>query len=370
MKEPLKIPFYAKTALIFISLFAFVYTLSIAQNIIVPIVYATLLAILVNPLVNFLCRKGINRFVSIMLTVLMALCLVLTLFYAVYTQASHFSDSFSQMNEKFIESSNEFMNWISKKTNIHTSILKTWVNEMQKTVFNNLALKENFTRFSNVMVTVFLIPVYMVMVLYYKPLLLDFIRKVFRLKDHNAVEEVLSNAKKIIQNYLVGLFIEMLIVAMLNSIGLYIIGMEYILLLALLGAFLNLIPYLGSIIATAIFMLVALLTKTPIYMLYVFILYTVINFIDNNFLIPKVVAARVKINALFSIMVVIIGGAIWGIAGMFIAIPITAIVKVIFDHIDSLKPFGYLLGENVPESQKNPLNFIKKIFERPKPTTL
>ncbi len=167
----------------------------------------------------------------------------------------------------------------------------------------------------------------MVMVLYYKPLLLDFIRKVFRLKDHNAVEEVLSNAKKII-------------------------------------------PYLGSIIATAIFMLVALLTKTPIYMLYVFILYTVINFIDNNFLIPKVVAARVKINALFSIIVVIIGGAIWGIAGMFIAIPITAIVKVIFDHIDSLKPFGYLLGENVPESQKNPLNFIKKIFKRPKPTAM
>lgn len=122
-------------------------------------------------------------------------------------------------------------------------------------------------------------------------------------------------------------------------------GMEYAFLLAVLGAFLNLIPYLGSIIAATVFMMIALLTKEPVYVLYVFSMFLIVQFIDNNFLLPKVVASRVKINALVSIIVVIMGGTLWGIPGMFLAIPITAIIKVIFDHVDSLKAWGYVLGD-------------------------
>lgn len=86
-------------------------------------------------------------------------------------------------------------------------------------------------------------------------------------------------------------------------------------------------------------------------MLYVLTMFLIVQFIDNNFLLPKVVASRVKINALVSIVVVIIGGTIWGIPGMFLAIPMTAILKVIFDHVDSLKSWGYLLGDSPPESR-------------------
>ncbi len=364
MTKTPKIPFYAKTALIFISLFAFVYTMDIAQSIIIPIVYAIILAILLNPIVNFLCRKGLNRLIAIFLTVIIAFFLVAIIFYIVFSQASNLSNSFPQMKAKFILSSADFVNWISGKTHIHESKINEWINETQSEQLNNLAVKENISIFGHLVMTTVLLPVYLVMVLYYKPLLLDFIRRLFRLQDHIAVEEVLANTKKIIQSYLVGLFIEMIIVAILNSIGLLIIGIDYAILFGLLGAFLNIIPYLGAIIAASIFMIVALLTKTPIYMLYVLIMYGFIQFIDNNFLIPKVVAARVKINALVSIIVVIIGGTVWGIPGMFLAIPITAIIKVIFDHIDSLKPWGFLLGDSMYQSQKNPFDSIKKLITK------
>jgi predicted PurR-regulated permease PerM len=142
----------------------------------------------------------------------------------------------------------------------------------------------------------------------------------------------------------------MFIVAILNSIGLMCMQIEYALLLALLGAFLNLIPYLGSIIAATVFMMIALLTKEPVYVLYVFTMFLIVQFIDNNFLLPKVVASRVKINALVSIVVVIIGGTLWGIPGMFLAIPMTAILKVVFDHVDSLKAWGYVLGDSDSET--------------------
>jgi len=156
----------------------------------------------------------------------------------------------------------------------------------------------------------------------------------------------------------VGLLIEGLIVATLNSISLLIIGIDYAILLGLIGAILNVIPYIGGIIAVALPMIIALVTKSPTYALLVMAAYILIQFIDNHYLIPKIVASKVQINALVSVIVVLLGGALWGVPGMFLSIPLTAIIKVIFDHIEPLKPWGFLLGNNVPEAQK--LSIIKR----------
>jgi len=97
-------------------------------------------------------------------------------------------------------------------------------------------------------------------------------------------------------------------------------------------------------------MMVALVTKDSAWFaLYVLGVHTVVQIIDNDYIVPKIVASRVKINALFSILVVLIGNALWGIAGMFLSLPLLAIVKVIFDHIESTKPWGYLLGDSMPQ---------------------
>jgi predicted PurR-regulated permease PerM len=122
-----------------------------------------------------------------------------------------------------------------------------------------------------------------------------------------------------------------------------------ILAFAVIGALLNVIPYLGGIIGVAIPMMIALITKpSPWYPLYVLAIYYFIQLIDNNFIVPMIVASRVKINALVSIITVPAFGALWGIPGMFLSIPLTAIVKLIFDHIDPLKPWGFLLGDDIP----------------------
>jgi predicted PurR-regulated permease PerM len=350
MKDSMRIPFYMRLAFVSINLVVIVYTLNIGQDIIIPIVFATLLAILLNPVVNFLTRKKVNRLIAIVTTVTVAFFLVGTILYTSIVQASHLSQSFPVMKEKFDVSSNQFVLWLSEQTNVQTSMIHNWLNEMQTELLKDLAVKESIGRLGHALLSIFILPVYMVLILFYKSRLLDFIRRLFRSQDHAAVEEVLASIKTIIQGYLVGLFIEMFIVAILNSIGLMCMQIEYALLLALLGAFLNLIPYLGSIIAATVFMIIALLTKEPVYVLYVFAMFLIVQFIDNNFLLPKVVASRVKINALVSIVVVIIGGTLWGIPGMFLAIPMTAILKVVFDHVDSLKAWGYVLGDSDSET--------------------
>jgi predicted PurR-regulated permease PerM len=187
------------------------------------------------------------------------------------------------------------------------------------------------------------------MIIYYKPLLLEFIARLFPKNVHVTVVEVLTETKSLIQSYLFGLLVEAALVAILNSAALMILGIQYAILLGVIGALLNIIPYIGGVVAVALPMLLALATKQPVDALYVLIAYLIVQFIDNNFFVPKIVASKVKINALVSIIVVLAGNALWGVPGMFLSLPLTAIVKVIFDRIGPLQPFGFLLGDNQPD---------------------
>ena len=188
------------------------------------------------------------------------------------------------------------------------------------------------------------------MILFYQPLLLDFIHKLFRTENQSQVTVIVTQTKTVVQRYLVGLLIEAVIIATLNSVGLLILGIDYAILIGILGALLNVIPYIGGLVAVAMPMMIALVTKSsPIFALYVMAVYYFIQLIDNNYIVPKIVASKVRVNALVSIIVVLAGGALWGVPGMFLSIPLTAIIKVICDNIESLKPFGFLLGDTMPD---------------------
>ncbi len=347
MNKNVTIPFYAKIALISISCFAFVFILHYGQNIISPIVYALILAILLNPLVNLFLKK-MSRILAITCAVLIATVFIFSIVYIIVSQLSFFSDTLPKLQVKFNEMSGQFIQWISLEFNLKVSDVNSWIIGTQKDIIRNLAIGESISRLGQSLVTVLIMPVYLIMILYYKPLFLEFLRKLFKAEYHKTVAEVLHNSKVIVQSYLVGLLVEMIIIAVLNSIGLIVLDIDYAILLGILGAILNVIPYLGGIIGVVVFMGVALVTKTPVYMLYVMAMYSIIQLIDNNYIIPKIVASRVQINAFVSVIVVLIGGALWGLSGMFLSIPITAIIKVIFDHIDALKPWGFLLGNRLP----------------------
>jgi AI-2 transport protein TqsA len=343
-----KMPFYARTALIFISVFCFVYALSIGKQIIVPVLYATIIAILLNPVVNFLTSKKMNRTFAIAMTVLCTVLVIAGMIYALSTQLSLLSEMYPQLKVKFVRLNKEVVQWLAGTFNIKRSSINTWSVETQADAINDFSIMGNLAAAGEMIAIFAITPVYLFLILYYKPLLIEFLQKVFTSKNHFAVAEVLSNTKSIIQRYVIGLFIEMIIIAVLNSASLAILGIEYAIILGITGAVLNVIPYIGGVIAIALPMIIAFVTKDSLtYPLLVLLLYAVIQFIDNHYIIPRIVASRIQINALASIVVVLIGGMLWGIPGMFLSIPLAAIVKVIFDHIEPLKPWGFLLGNVV-----------------------
>lgn len=349
-----KIPFYAKVALIFIGLFAFIYTMSIGQHIIVPLIFSAIFAILLNPVVNFLLAKGINKIVAISIVVSLAVIVIVFLLYLISSQMKMFAETYPQLKQKFEISSKELTQWISEKFNIKQANITTWVKENKTDAIDNFAYTEKITEAGRILFVGMLIPVYVFLILFYKGFLLEFVKKLFRKEHQVSVTEVLTGTKTIIQSYVVGLFFELVIMSVLNSVGLLLLGIQYAIILGVIGALLNIIPYLGGIIAIALPMIIAYVTKDSITVpLLVLAVYLFIQFIDNNYIVPIIVAKRVKINALISVLVVIIGGSLWGIPGMFLSIPLTAIIKVIFDHIESLKPWGFLLGDIVPVTPKS-----------------
>ena len=355
----IKIPFYAKSALIFVSVFAFVFIMYIGQDIIVPIVYALVFAILLNPFVNYLINKRLGKIASITIIVVISIIVVSLVLYLLFSSISMFSESYPQFKLKLDATIDQLVKWASHEFGYGKSKINSWLRDAKSDTISNYANGETLSQLGQISVTLVLIPVYLFMILYYKSLLLEFIRKLFHKAHHFTVVEVLSNSKIIIQSYLTGLFFEMIIMAVLNSVGLLLLGIEYAIILGIIAAVLNIIPYIGGIIATLLPMFIAFVTKDSLwYPVLVFVVTIIIQFIDNNYIVPKIVASRVQINALVSIIGVLIGGALWGFSGMFLSIPLIAILKVIFDHIEPLKPWGFLFGNIVPTASK--FSFIKR----------
>lgn len=366
-----KLPVYSKLAQILLGITAFFYILYIGQGIIIPLVFATILAILLNPVVNYLIRKKINRVAAILLALFAAIILLAGLTYFIGSQASLFTETFPQLKEKIISLFQDLIVWVSQTFNVSMEKSGAWITRLKTEGMSSgtTAIGQTLLTLTGILVVLLLLPVYIFMILFYKPQLLEFIARLFQREKHSVVAEVLVETRTLIQSYLVGLLLEAAIVATLNSIGLLILGVQYAILIAIIGALLNVIPYIGGLIAIAIPMIIALATQTPATALWVMISYLIVQFIDNNFIVPRIVASKVKINGLVSIIVVLTGGALWGLAGMFLAIPLTAIIKVIFDRIDPLKPFGFLLGDTQPEIGKVSFNFNIPVKRKKQPRT-
>jgi len=362
MNSTNKIPFSIKAPLILLGIYAFVSMLFIAQSIIIPFIYAVLISIVLGPLVNFLVGKGINRILAISITLLLTIFILVSLGLFVGSQATMFREALPKLIQKLYVLYDNLVKTLTNNYNINNDELTQYIEKVKAELSGNgsAIMGRTVNTVGNVVMVIFLLPVYIFMLLYYQRHLISFIHRAFGTDNDEKVSEILSETKTIVKSYLMGMLLEAVIVATLYSIGLLLLGIPYAILLGVMGAFLNLIPYLGSIIAGGLSMVISLVTKEhPSYSLLVLGLYILIQFIDNNYIIPKIVGSKVRINALISMLAIIGVASLWGIAGMFLAIPLTAILKLIFDKIKELKAWGFLIGDPDPIVPKKRLRILK-----------
>jgi len=344
-------PFYLKATVILFGLVLFVYSLAMLSGILIPFSFAMIMAILLNPLVNAFQRKGVGKIFAIIFSMLLALLVFGGIMYFISSQVIGFSENFPVLKEKFYELSKQLQAWVQSNFGISIAKQVALINEALNS--SKGLLGQTVGTALTTLMLVFILPVYIFLLLFYKTLLLNFLYETFAEKNSIQVADILEQTKTAIQSYMIGLLIEALIVAAMNSTALLILGVKYAILLGIIGALLNMLPYIGGIIAIALPILMATVTRTGYTtQLGIIMAYIIIQFIDNNFLIPKIVSSKVQINALVSILIVLLGGALWGVAGMFLSIPFVAILKIICDRVEGMKPLGKLLGDEIPTKHK------------------
>lgn len=355
MKSPvLKFPRYAKITFILLSLSIIMLALYFGHYILIPLLLSLLFAILLRPLVVFFNKKfRFPHVIAVLVSVTIFIIFIAAIIFFISWQVSDITDDWKKIKYNLSIHFEHIQHWVKQRYHVSYNNQQSYIHQVTAETLNGDSelMGNTLNSFTDILLNLILIPVYTFLILLYRNLFIKFLSKMVRQNNEHILLDVLTHIKTVVQSYLVGLLIETGIVAVLTTAGLMLLGVEYAVLLGVITAILNLIPYIGILIAAIIAVLATLVNSTDIsVILGVIALNVVVQFIDNNILVPKIVGNKVRINALVSIVGVVIGGAIAGIAGMFLAIPLIAILKVIFDRIDSLAPWGFLMGDDLPKT--------------------
>ncbi len=338
------------------------YGLYLGQQIITPLGFAFLFAILLRPLEKRLVKIGCSDILAIIISIFIAIVCVAALITFLSTQIANFVKDIPAIKHNLQDLWSKFQGWLTVKFHLSEEQQQKFIKKATSDTMDNIEPVGTLNIITTSLATLILIPVYVFLFLYYRTLLLRFWLELFEKKHHENVKEVIQEIRYVMQHYITGLLTETSIVAVLNVVGLLLIGAPFALLLGIISAILNLIPYIGGLVAVVLTALITFTNTGSIEkMVWSIVVFLIVQLIDNNFLVPKVIASRVKLNALISIVGVLIGGALCGLGGMFLSIPLIAICKVIFDRVEGLKPWGKLLGDDIPTTKFKHILKKKKV---------
>lgn len=330
-----------------------VFCLYILKPIVVPLIIALILTVSIFPLVNFLEKKWrANRVISALTAIFTLSIILFGLLAFIVFELTDILEKSDLYILRLTEVYNSILSYLDANFGIRKSELSLKKFNMGATIKDNFTNIIGFlTSSGSIFSDIILIPLYIFFFLIYRKFFKSFIFKAFS-SDGNVlrVKSVLAKLYKVQQNYLYGLFTVMFIVGLLNSLGLLILGIENAFFFGFLAAILLLIPYIGIMIGSLLPALVALATKDSAwYAVGVIAVFMFIQMIEGNYITPKITGSRVSINSFVAILSIILFSMLWGTAGMIVALPVIASLKVVFDSIPELKPYGFIIGEPLEE---------------------
>ena len=332
-------PLFVRITIFLLFTTLFFHGLVMAREFLYPIAIAVLFSGLLYPLVRLLEQYRFPRVAAILTAILAGVLVIGGLVYLLGSQLSVFVDNFESIKSKAGENIHGIQQFMKRNIGIETdSENGTWpLNNI------NSMMGDIFSATTGTLVKIGLQPVYVFFFLYYREKFNRFIYKIVPDRKHETLGNIIRDFSLIAKNYVGGLFVVVLILCVLNSLGLWIIGLKYALLFGILSAIMNFIPYFGTLIGASIPLTYAFLVDSPSRGLYVAVFFLVIQFTENNILTPRITGGYVNINPIITILGIIVGGMVWGIPGMFLSVPALAVLKTICANIESLNPIAYLL---------------------------
>ncbi|GAB2693065.1 AI-2E family transporter [Mucilaginibacter koreensis] len=341
------LPFYAKLALVLLGVIALGFLIIEGKEFLDPLMFGFLFSILLLPLGNFFERKlKMPRSLASFLAILLMVSFIGGIFYLVGSQISNLADDWPQLQQQITDSSNDVQNWIRDTFHVTKHSQNTYVKSATAKVMasGTAVVGTTFGAVSGLALFFVFILIFTFLIMIYRRLLFRFVLAVCTEDYEYIVHDIMENIQRILRQYILGLLIEMVIVSGIACLAFWIIGIKYAALLGIITGIFNIIPYIGIFTALLLSTLITFATGALTKALIVAAVMIGIHAIDANVVLPMVVGSKVRLNALITFLGIVLGEAIWGLSGMFLSIPTIAILKIIFDRIQDLKPWGYLLG--------------------------
>jgi len=350
------IPLYARWASVLFILIALGFLIVVGKQILCPLVFSMMFSLLLLPVGKFLEEKfRFHRSAASMLSVLLMLAVFALVLYLVGSQLADLLNDWPHLKVQLNNSFYELLNWVRANYHVTESKQLNLVHSATSKISDgggSAAISVTLLTASSILLFWVFVIIDTFFLLFYRRLLLQFLIAVFKKENAIAVYEVVERVKFIITKYITGLMLEMTVVSAICCTVFLIGGLKYALLLGLITGLFNIIPYLG--IATALLFSTLITLSTGVAagkVILVVATIIIMHLADSNVLLPVIVGSQVRINALITILGVVLGEMLWGIAGMFLSIPVIAILKIIFDRVESMQPWGLLLGDEVLEEE-------------------
>lgn len=362
--------FIVRLACVLFSLIAIVYISVVGKSVLVPLVIGFLMAMLMVPFSNFQERRlKFPRVLSSLLSAIVFSLIILGVFFIIGTQLVRFQEDVPEFKDKIILLFHEVQSFIYSRFEISQEEQIQYVTENVEGLLKrgSGAVRSVLGFLSSLSTTAMFTFLAIFFFLLYRSHLVKFVIWCFPPKEGERVKYVVSEIQSVIKQYISALMIQVVLVSFLMFIAYSIIGIKHALLFAILCGVLNLIPYVGVFSATVLAAVVTLATGEPIQALWVIVAVIVVNSIDGNIITPKIIGSKVSLNSFVVLFGIVIAESIWGIAGMFLAIPLLAIFKIVFDNVEGMRPYGFVLGEDsvpTPSFEK----YYNRYFKRKRPT--
>ncbi len=324
---------------------ALLYTL---QSVVVPLLFSILLAISLFPITRFIEKYKVNRVTASLLSVIIAIILISSLIWFIVHQVLVIGANGSDLEVRFMHILDTIQQWITMRFGIEEGQITKQITTFTNKAVSNAGViaSATFGSVGSILAGVVIVPLFTFFLLYYRDFFREFFFHAFASTSKELVCQVLDKIYYVVQSYLAGLVTVMGIVAILNTVGLLVLGIPYAWFFGVLASLLMLLPYIGIAIGSVLPALFALATRDSAwYAVGVVGWFQVVQFLEGNFLTPNIVGGKVSINPLMALIGLLLGGMLFGVAGLILAIPITAVLKVVFDAIPSMKAFGFLIGE-------------------------
>jgi putative permease len=345
-----------KMALILINIAVICFIAVWAKTVLMPLVFSGLFSLGLLPLAGVMERKWkFNRVIASALSVLLLLSAGCGVMYAALTQLSGFSEHIPEFKQKLGSVSGELQHWISGSFHIAPDKQKQYVDQglAKVSAAGTAVVGLTLYTLSGLFLFVVLTAFFSFFLLMYRGRLAAFLWLVLSKENNTLIKDILSSAQRMIRGYIAGILLEMAIVSILCTLAFSLLGVPYALLLGLMTGMFNIIPYVGIFSSMAISMLVTLVASgAGTKILFIMAVIVPVHLVDSNIILPFLVGSRVQVNAFISFLAIVIGGLLWGIAGIFLSIPLTGVAKIIFDRVETLGHWGFLFGDDERPARK------------------